>query len=138
MIRVRASILVLFSLVACVRTSEPTTPPAAPPVAAAPVTTAEARTGWWCYTGRYPGAQRTSSRCMREESECNRWHADVESDGYQADTERCFRLDVAHCTEFPSGGELCRANAEHCEAARLVFSGRPGRPAEVPACEERT
>lgn len=129
--------LVLFSLATCVRASEPTTTPAAA-VASPPVATQDAvPSGWWCYTGRYPDATRTSSRCMRVEDECNRWRADAESDGYAADTAQCFRLAVAHCTAFPTGAELCRANAEHCEAARRVFSGRPGRPEDVPACVER-
>ncbi len=133
----RAWILALLSLATCVRKSESTTPPASP-VASTPVATpATTPSGWWCYTGRYPDASRTSSRCMRAQDECNRWRADVESDGYEAETEQCFRLEVAHCTAFPTGAELCRANAEHCEAARKIFSGRPGRPAEVPACAER-
>lgn len=136
MIVVRASMIVLLSFATCVRAAEPTT--AQPRPATAPVTgTAVAPSGWWCYVGRYPDASRSSSRCMRAEDECNRSHADAQSDGYEADTDSCFHLELAHCTAFPTGAELCRAKAEHCEAARRVFSGRPGRPAEVPPCEQR-
>jgi hypothetical protein len=135
---VRAAVLVILSLATCSPVADRTKPPAASAGTSAPRTSSDpAVEGWWCYAGRYPGAERTSSRCMRGEDECNRWLAEARTDRYEADTDRCFRLELAHCTALPSGGDLCRANAAHCDAARSILEARPGRRAEVPPCEER-
>ncbi|HET6584268.1 MAG TPA: hypothetical protein VFG69_12485 [Nannocystaceae bacterium] len=129
-------------LLGCPRAAEPVGPTSVPtrtvdaPVAAIPDAPAS---GWWCFTGRFPQAKRTTSRCVRDEGECNGRLAERKDEGYTAETPQCFRLERAQCTAFPSGAELCLASPSHCEATRKVFSGRPGDPkgGKVPACAER-
>lgn len=132
----------LALLAACPRASQPTAAPPTPGrTVDAPVTAMPdpPLSGWWCFTGRYPKAKRTTSRCVRDEGECNGRLAERKDEGYTAEAPQCVRLERAQCTAFPTGAELCMASSSHCEATRKIFSGRPGDPdrSKVPACSER-
>jgi hypothetical protein len=132
----------LVLLAGCPRAPEPTVEPATPePPVAEPVATAPepAPSGWWCFTGRYPDATRSTSRCVRNEGECNGRLAERNDEGYTGETPECFRLARAQCTAFPTGKELCMVSTSHCEATRKIFSGRPGADAsQIPSCTERS